>query len=69
MNISWQLVSADWLSLRWLWEGSGGIGFGVRLKLLIYTYKYNIMSGEVVTQDLGDGYQLNTYNVETYYKT
>ena len=62
-------MSAGWLSLMWWRGGSGGVGFGVRLKLLIYTYIYNIMSGEVVTQDIGNGYQLNTYNVETYYKT
>jgi hypothetical protein len=27
------------------------------------------MSGEIVTQDLGDGYYMHTYNVETYYLT
>ena len=25
------------------------------------------MSGEIVTKDLGDGYYLHTYNIETYY--
>lgn len=25
------------------------------------------MSGEVVTKDLGDGYYLHSYNIETYY--
>lgn len=27
------------------------------------------MSGEIVTKEIGDGYYLHTYNVETYYLT
>lgn len=27
------------------------------------------MSGEIVTKEIGNGYYLHTYNVETYYLT
>ena len=41
----------------------------INFKQRKFYHKVIIMSGEIVTKDLGDGYYLHTLNIETYYLT